>query len=235
MIVSIMQPAYLPWLGYFHRIAISDLHIVLDHVKIDKNSKTKFSNRNKIRTEEGWQWLTVPIQTKGKSGDLEINRLAIDAVASWQAKHWGALRFNYAKAPQFPSHAAFFERCYSRSWQRLVDVNRETTNYLLRALGISTPMLVSSEMNFAGQKDKLIFDLCHSVGATHYLSGPFGRNYLQPELFDQAGITLNYHNYLHPEYPQVYPGFEPYMSAVDLLFNCGDDSREILMNGQPIL
>ena len=98
MIVSINQPAYLPWLGYFHRIAISDVHVVLDHVQFEKNS---YCNRNKIRVGNDACWLTVPVQTKGKFGELPISDLQIAENLSWQRKHWEGLRMNYASAPHF--------------------------------------------------------------------------------------------------------------------------------------
>lgn len=232
MIASIMQPAYLPWLGYFHRISISDAHVVLDHVQIDKNSKTKFANRNRLRTKDGWCWLTVPLQTKGKFGSLNLNRLEIAQDALWASKHWAAIRHNYSRAPYFAEHAPFFEKVYDARWERLVDLTREITTYLLDAFKIRTPILYSSEMQAEGEKDALILNLSRAVGAKVYLSGPLGRDYLDEQSFQEAGIRVVYHDYHHPVYTQVYTGFEPYMSALDLLFNCGPESMEILMKNQ---
>jgi hypothetical protein len=229
MIVSINQPAYLPWLGYFHRIAISELHIVLDRVQFEKNS---FTNRNKFRIKDGWCWLTVPVKTKGKFGQLSINHLEIDNTSRWAEKHWATVRFNYGRAPYFSEHAAFLERVYSQPWTCLNDLMREITTYILRAFGITTRLLYSSEMEVEGTKDELILALCRSVGATNYISGPLGRDYIRGELFEQAGVRVVYHNYRHPTYSQVYAGFEPYMSAVDLLLNCGPKSLEILTKNQ---
>src|SRR6266436_1639013 len=141
--VSINQPAYLPWLGYFHRIAISDAHIVLDHVQLEKNS---FTNRNKIRTREGWCWLTVPVRTAGKFGELPINELGIAGERPWAPKHWETLRLNYCKAPFFDQHAAFLRGVYTRSWLNLVDLAHEVTGYLLDAFGIRTKLYFSSQM-----------------------------------------------------------------------------------------
>ena len=228
MIVSINQPAYLPWLGYFHRVAASDLHIVLDHVQFEKNS---FTNRNKIRTKEGWQWLTVPLETKGRFGELVIQNVAIDNRSRWARKHWNAMRLNYAHAAHFEEHAYFFEKVYGKRWQRLEDLTREITAYLLQAFAVATPLRHSSEMQAMGKKDELVLNLCREAGATTYLSGPLGRDYLRDELFRDAGIKIVYQDYAHPHYDQVYPGFEANMSAIDLLFNHGPRSREILMNG----
>jgi len=225
MIVSINQPAYLPWLGYFHRIMRSDLHIVLDHVQFEKNSVT---NRNKVRTSQGWCWLTVPLLTKGKFGDLHINNLQIDNVSSWSLKHEKTLRMNYSKAPHFVEYQKYFQGIYEQEWKYLMPLLNETNSYLLEAFEIKTPLLLSSTMKVEGEKDELILNLCQAVGATTYLSGPFGRNYLRESLFKEAGIKVVYHDYQHPVYKQAQPGFEPFMSAVDLLFNYGTQSCQIL-------
>lgn len=232
MIVTIMQPAYLPWLGFFHRIDSSDLFIVLDHVQMDKNSKTKFANRNKIRTADGWAWLTVPVRTRGLHGRLNINELEITDDQRWGEKHWAGIAMNYRKTPHFKEHAAFFEEVYTRDWVRLVDLTEKITGYLLQAFGIRTPLKYSSTMGEMGSKDELILNLCREAGAKTYVSGPFGRDYLDENRFAGAGIRLVYHDYAHPVYPQAYPGFEPCMSAIDLLFNCGPKSLDILRSGQ---
>lgn len=229
MIVSINQPAYLPWLGYFHRIAVADAHVVLDHVQFEKNS---FTNRNKIRTTEGWCWLTVPVRTAGKFGQLPIHEIEIVNEKKWAVKHWQSLRLNYAHAPYFPQHAAFFEGIYARPWVRLADLAREITAYLMDAFAIKTRLQYSSQMKLSGKKDELVLNLCRDMGATIYLSGPLGRNYLREDLFLSNGIAVRYDDYRHPAYPQAHPGFEPYMAALDVLFNAGPASFKIMMEGQ---
>ena len=228
MIVSINQPAYLPWLGYFERIARSDVHIVLDHVQVEKNS---FTNRNKVRTATGWCWLTVPMKTKGRFGDLAIRSVEIEGEA-WRRKHWETIRQSYARAPFFDVHAPAFEALYARDWTHLLGVCDAATRLLLDVLGIRTRLLRSSEMEPQGAKDALVLDLCRKAGATTYLSGALGRQYLHEEVFAESGIRVAYQDYEHPVYPQAHPGFEPFMAAVDLLFNCGPDAHAILSRGQ---
>ena len=227
MIVSINQPAYLPWLGYFHRIAISQLHIVLDHVQFEKNS---FTNRNRIRTSDGSCWLTVPVKTKGRFGDLAIDSLEIADDSRWRRKHLDGFRTNYGRARCFAEHRAFLQDCYERDWRLLIELGLHQLTYLLDAFSISTPIVRSSELNVSGRKDELVLALCRAVGATEYVSGPFGRDYLREELFADAGIRVRYHDYNHPRYQQNYPGFEPNMCAFDLLLNHGGASRDVLMN-----
>lgn len=230
MRVSINQPAYLPWLGYFERIARSDLHIVLDHVQFEKNS---FTNRNKIRTAQGWTWLTVPLRTGGRFGDLPIERVEIAEDGRWRRKHWDSIRFSYAKAPFFAQHAPALEALYAREWAGLAGLLEASTGWMLEKLGISTPLKVSSRMGVGGTKSELVLNLCREVGATTYISGALGRNYLDEAAFHAAGIAVEYQDYAHPSYTQVHGGFEPYMAALDLLLNHGPASRAILLGEAP--
>jgi hypothetical protein len=227
MILSINQPAYLPWLGYLHRIALSDVHVVLDNVQFEKNS---YTNRNRIRTRDGALWLTVPVLTKGRFGasiaDLEI------ADQRWAAKHLASLRQNYGRAPHFGRHEPFLVDTYARSWPKLDGLNAHVTAYLLSEFGITTPLLRASELAIEGRKSQLVLNICVALGATVYLSGPLGRGYLEEGEFADAGISIRYHDFQDPVYPQAFAGFEPKLASVDLLFNCGDASREILDQGQ---
>lgn len=232
MNVSIMQPAFLPWLGYFNRIVHSDLHIVLDHVQIDKSSKTNFANRNKIRTREGWIWLTVPIVRRGQTGNLALNRIRIAEDTDWIRKTWASIQHNYAGAKHFKRYSAPFEATFHQAWTHLADLNARLTEDFLRSFEIKVKTRLSSEMNVEGDKDDLILNLVKSAGATRYISGPFGRGYLDLDKFARAGIEVVFHDYAHPHYAQAFPGFEPCMSAIDLLFNCGPDSRKILCETQ---
>lgn len=227
MIVSINQPGYLPWLGYFDRIARSDLHIVLDHVQFEKNS---FTNRNKIRSGSGWTWLTVPVRTKGKFNDLPINGIAIDKTRPWARKHRDSLRLEYSKAPYFERYWSWLEAQYERPWECLGDLLRELNDFLLRELNVDTKLIYSSDLGVAGRKDDLVLNLCSEVGATTYLSGPLGRDYLHPYRFREAGIALEFHDYVHPRYGQVHKDFLPNMSVIDLLLNQGPKAGEIMYN-----
>lgn len=225
MIVSINQPAYLPWLGYYDRIAKSDLHIVLDHVQFEKNSVT---NRNKVRTATGWSWLSVPVLTKGRFGELAIDQIEIDQTSKWVKKHFMTLQTNYSRSAYYSQYCDYFEHFYQQDWTYLAPMLLESTCYLMQELGIQTQQLRASELSPKSKKADLILELCIKVGATTYLSGPFGRDYLDEDAFEKAGIELKYHDYVHPTYDQCFDGFEPYMSVVDLLFNHGEKSLEIL-------
>lgn len=225
MIVSINQPAYLPWLGYFERIAASDLHLVLDTVQFERNS---FTNRNKVRTATGWTWLTVPVNLKGHLSGLAIADVEI-ADDHWRRKHWSTIQQSYRRAPHFAEHSGFFEQLYARPWHRLVDLLDAITRYLLRAFAITTEIREARSLGVEGRKSDLVLNLCRRAGATRYLSGTLGRDYLDEAGFRAAGIAVDYQDYAHPRYAQAYPGFEPYMSAIDLLFNAGPEASRILL------
>ena len=227
MIVSINQPAYLPWLGYFERIARSDLHVVLDHVQYEKNS---FTNRNRVRTNNGEIWLTVPLSTKGQFGNLEINHLAFATNNPWQKKHWDTLCMNYRKAPYFDEYAQTYESLYKTEWTSFMPMIRSFLAQHLIDLGIHTKLVYSSEMKVCGTKSELLLNLCCDVEASCYLSGAMGRDYLDEGLFSRSGICVTYQEYIHPEYRQHHGGFKPCMGILDLLFNEGPRSLNILLN-----
>jgi hypothetical protein len=225
MIVSISQPAYLPWLGYFERIAASDLHVVLDHVQFEKGS---FTNRNKIRTKEDAVWLTVPLATKGRFGDLAINTLQFAANPGWQKDHWATLQRSYARAPFFKAYAPAYAALYAQIWPGFAPMLRAFLEQQLRDFGIATPLRFSSELAATGTKSDLILELCRATGATTYLSGPLGRDYLDEPAFHAAGIAVRYQDFDHPTYAQAWPGFVSHVCALDLLFNHGPRSRDVL-------
>jgi hypothetical protein len=227
MKISISQPAYLPWLGYFDRVANSDLAVVLDSVMLERSSKTRFTNRNKIRTEEGWMWLTVPVKTSGLGQPL-IRDVMLDNEQKWQQKHWKSLQHNYSKAEFFNAHFKWFDDFYNTKWDCLLDLLEYSTNYLLNVLDIQTKFVSASKIPANGHKADLILNICKELGATTYLSGPFGRDYLNIHDFEAAGIEVIFQEYTHPQYSQAYPGFEPYMSVIDLIFNHGNRSAHIL-------
>jgi hypothetical protein len=203
--------------------------VVLDQVQFEKNS---FVNRNKVRTSQGSTWLTVPVRTRGRFGALPINEVEIDDATNWARKHWATTRQAYVRAPRFAEYEEWLGDVYSRSWSRLLDLCSEMTDHLLYRLGITTRLVVGSELGVTGKKDELLLEICRAVGATTYLSGALGRQYLREEIFAEADIEVVYQDYRHPEYRQLHETFLPYMAVIDLLFNCGEKSLDVLMGSQ---
>jgi len=226
MIISIHQPQYLPWLGLIERIARSDIFVLLDNVPYSKNY---FYNRNRIKTANGWIWLTIPVLFSGKYGQL-IKDIRIDNKVKWREDHWKSIYFAYKKAPSFESYQKLFEEYYSRDWESLAEAGIESMRILLEQYGIKTRLVRASELSAQGQKEELLINICRELGADEYLSGPDGRNYLNLEEWESAGINVEFQEFRHPLYSQLQGEFIPQMSALDLLFNCGEKSCPILLD-----
>ena len=230
MIVSVHQAQYLPWLGYFAKIAQSDCFIFLDCVQYKHR---EYQNRNRIQTASGALWLTVPVITKGNHEQL-ISQVRIDNSSRWQAKHWQSIYAAYKKAPYFSEYADFFNDLYNnRDWTQLTELNVAIITYLLDVLHIKTALLFESALGSEKTSTERIIDLCKKVNAQAYLSGSGGKQYLIEQRFQDEQLGLYYQHYQHPVYNQhnkAKKDFCPYMSVIDLLFNCGADSQQILCN-----
>lgn len=224
MILSAHQPQYLPWLGYFHKIYTSDAFVFLDNVQY----KTReYQNRNRIRTKDGWMWLTVPVQ-RCEHSYPNISSVRIDNSLNWQKQHWNSLVSNYGRAPFFKKYNDFFDDLYRKDWNTLIDLNMYIVREILRLLKVEKPIYLESQLNIKTKNTKRIIDICGALKADTYLSGAGGKRYLDEELFTHSDMQLIYQNFTHPEYKQCYEPFEPFMSVVDLLFNHGDNSLDII-------
>lgn len=230
MIVSIAQPAYWMWGGLVARIALSDLHVVLDNVD---HSHGSFTNRNRIRTRDGSRWLTVPLRAGGSYFGKPIRSLPVDNSVDWRAKHLASLEHAYVRAPHFAPYRASLRDLYAVRYETIAEVCAATTALTLDAFHVRTPLRSSSDLGMTRSKSELVLDICLAVGATTYLSGPFGRGYLDRDAFERAGIAVVFHEFEQPEYPQSAGApFVPNMSAIDLLFNCGPGARGVLEAGR---
>lgn len=227
MIVAIHQPNFLPWLGFFHKMASCDIFVFLDNVQFTKRS---IQNRNKIKTAKGPMWLTVPVATKGRyfqrTQDVEINN-----EQNWRETQWKAIVQNYRRARYFDDYAEPLEKIYSENWSSLVELNAATIRMLQDALEIKPKCVFASQLEVAGHRTELLINLCQALGGDTYLSGPSGRKYMDEASFSERGIGLLYRDFNHPEYDQLYPPFVPDLSALDMVLNCGPKSREILLEG----
>lgn len=225
MKVSIHQPQYMPWLPYLTKIERSDVFILLDTVDFQKNG---LQNRNQIKTAQGAHWLTVPVkqQLGQKIQDVQINNST-----DWRRKHWQTLQQCYGKSPFFKAFQNELEGLYAQEWCLLNELNIELLTMMLQWMGIKTPIKRSSQMNATGAASDLVLNLCQEVGAKQYLSGMGGKNYLEPESFALAGVELVYLPAALPDsHPQLFPqaGFINHLSALDIIFNCGDAWRSYL-------
>jgi hypothetical protein len=216
----ILQPSYLPWRGYFHQIQKADVFVFYDDVQYDKNG---WRNRNRIKTSNGVQWLTVPVLHKGViRAQVPIQDVLIDWGRDWSRKHWQTIEQAYRKAPYFDAYAGKLKPFFESRPQRLVELTIPLTICLAEMLGIhDTQFVRASELGVSGARTERLLAILQRLGASHYISGPAARDYLQEDRLAAAGITLEYMKYDYPEYPQLYPPFDPNLSVIDLIFMVG--------------
>jgi hypothetical protein len=223
MVVAAHQPQYLPWLGYFHKIDRADIFVLLDNVQYKKN---EWQNRNRIKTAQGWQWLTVPVLYRYPQ---LINEVMINNKVNWHHKQRQAIVSNYRKAPHYDRLEGFFEDIFSTSWQSISQLNVAVVKRLTAILGIDTPLYVASELGgFPQDPDERLIGITKHFRADTYLAGAGGRGYMDLDKYSQSGIEVIFQDFKHPVYSQLFGEFEPFMSVIDLIFNHGDKSLTII-------
>jgi hypothetical protein len=228
--VAIHQPNYIPWPGYFHKLAACDVFVYLDAVQYPRGQS--FAPRNRIKTPNGVTFLTVPVSvpkgSEGKASYLEVEF----ADEKWRKKHLATVEQSYGRAPHVDEVCPLYERGLEES-ETFVDLNIGLIEAFASYLGIETRRLRLSELlQSFGQKTELIVDVCRALDADAYLSGSGGgRDYTDGALLQEHGIELRYDEFESPRYPQLWGDFEPNLSVLDLLLNCGPASRELVLPG----
>lgn len=231
MLVAIHQPCFLPWLGYLDRMMRSDQFVILDHVQFERRN---YQNRALIRNENEARWLTVPVvQVSQKETILEKrvdNPESAEGDRWWGPNAYQTLRYTYRKAPHFELYAPKLKEILCARWDSLLALDMAGLEFLREALEIRTPLVRSSQLMVKGQKSELLLNICLATGAKAFLGGLGGsRDYLDKAAFDAAGMGVEWQSFAHPTYPQC--GAEPFLkglSAVDILFNCGPASRDLV-------
>lgn len=221
--ISILQPSYIPWLGYFEQIAKSDIFIFYDDVQYTKND---WRNRNKIKTSNGWEWMTIPIKSKGKFKE-KINEVDVCGI-NWTKKHFRTLFINYSKSPFFNTYKDKFKEFYNKKWIKLSDMNIELIKMICGIIGIERKFFCSSKLGISGKRSERLLNICKNFNGDIYYSGNAAKNYLDTKLFKQNKIKVVFQDYQHPIYPQLYGNFISHLSILDLLFNCGPNSLNVI-------
>jgi hypothetical protein len=223
MIMSVHQPQYLPWPGYFDKIAQSDIFVFLDTVQFKKN---EWQNRNRIKTSQGPQWLTVPVQYRFPQ---IIREVQINNREHWQHRQKQTLWTNYRHAPFWHYLEPLFEDILSAPWQLISDLNICCVKRINELLGISTPLYIASELDFVhNQPDERLVAIAKYFSADTYLAGSGGHQYMNLSTYERAGVKVIFQDFHFPPYKQLFGQFEPYMSVIDLIYNNGPDSLNIL-------
>jgi hypothetical protein len=223
----VLQPGYLPWLGFFDQLRRSDVFVYYDDVQFDKHG---WRNRNRIKGPKGPHWLTVPILHKGRMGQ-RIDQVEIDPRFPWAKKHLETIRQFYAKAPFLDRYLPELKSVIDRPWTSLVELDIELASVMADWLGVKREVYRSSRLAVEGDRNERLLNLCRHFGVSRYLSGNAAQNYLDQVLFQEAGIEVEWQNYQHPVYPQLHGAFEPALSTIDLLLNLGDEAGKVLSLG----
>lgn len=219
MIVSIHQPNYLPYLGFFDKMRKSDIFVIYDDAQFNKDD---FQHRNKIRIPEGWKWLTIPVEKKHKP----INEIKIKNEVTWKGLKWSEYHFknireNYKDTPYYTSYEKDIKKVYDSVYKKLVNLNIDLINFLSQAFDINTEIVFSSDFGFKSKGTQRLVDLVDALGGDVYLSGSKGSDYLNLNLFKEKRIKVEFQEFKHPIYQQQFGGFVKNMAAVDALFNVG--------------
>lgn len=224
MRLTIHQPEFLPWLGFLDKICLAETVVILDDIQYRHQY---FQNRNKIRTKEDWMWLIIPVKHQPLD-EWQINTVEIDDKIQWRRKIIGSIEVNYSKCPFFSEYWPDLKEIFNKDHKRLIDLNMEIIRYLFLVFGMDKKILFSSEFGLTSKKGELVFDICKITEATTYISGISGKEYLDMSRFAKAKIPVEFQEFHHPVYPQRYSPFIPCMSSIDLLFNHGPNSKDIL-------
>lgn len=221
--VSMHQPNFMPYPGFFEKIARTDLFVIVDHLTFSKG-KDNWHHRNRIRVPNGsgWDYLTLPVSEHWNWRPFTEARLS-DNIQFKKKKHLKTMVQNYANAPFFDDFFHDFSELYYQDNRNLADFNVDLIKWFMKKFGIKVPLVRASEIGFDPSltKDEMIIDMMRRVNGTHFLSGDGAKVYIQPHKFEEAGISLEFQNYDPEPYPQLFGGFVPYLSAFDMLMNVG--------------
>ena len=222
--VAVLQPGFLPWLGFFDQMIRSDVFVIYDDVQFDKHG---WRNRNRIKTANGVAWLTVPVRHSGHHGQA-ISDVKIDNSRNWARKLVSAIHQAYSRAPHCEPYVKQLAEILTRPWDNLIDLDLCIIELMARWFEVETNLLKASELGIRGSQSGRLLEICQHFGASRYLSGNAAKSYLDNQLFDNAGIEVVWQDYAHPSYPQLHGEFVPYLSALDLILNVGPESPKVI-------
>ncbi len=223
--VAISQSNYIPWRGYFDLIGSVDEFILYDDMQYTKRD---WRNRNKIKTNVGELWLSVPVRVKGRY-DQPIMNTEIDG-NSWQTKHFNTIVLNYKRATYFEEIITLIEPVYLKeSFNLLSDLNYRLITLISNFLDFKTIITRSMDYNLVDGRTERLVDLCKQCGANHYVSGPAAKSYIDEQSFKSANVKLTWFSYLnYDSYQQLWGDYTPNISILDMLFNCGKETKNYL-------
>jgi hypothetical protein len=232
-VVAIHQPNFLPWLGFFDKLARADVLVLLDSVQFPRTSKGTWINRVKLLVGGREQWATVPI-VRSEGSALPIAEVRIDEAQPWRKKLIRTIELNYRRAPAFENVFPLVSELLSTPADRIAAFNEQNVRRVAEALDFDTGKLVrSSDIDAGGQSTDLLIELTLAVGGTAYMPGGDAYRYQEDRKFADRGLELTPQEFAHPTYSQTVEPFVPGLSVVDALMNCGfAGTRELLVSAR---
>lgn len=225
--LAVLQPGYLPWLGFFEQVKRASTFVIYDDVQFDKNG---WRNRNRIKGNSGPIWLTVPVHG---STSQKICEVRIDNKLPWRRKHLSSIEMNYKKAPYYELYMPRLKEIFAQDWDFIAELDMVLIEQLCKWLEIGTPLVRSSSLTVAGDRNSKLVNLCKTFNCQTYFSGAAAQDYLDQDLFKGEGIQVEWQDFKHPVYQQMHGEFIPFLSVLDLLLNCGPESKELFSTNQP--
>jgi hypothetical protein len=224
MVCAVHQPNYLPYPGFFDKLLKSDVFIIYDTAQFRKNN---FQNRNRVCSTDGWQWLTVPVKHNFGQKIMDVE---IENPRKSLKNNWMKIQTLYGKAPFFKQYSGTFENIYSNDYSNLAELNYDLITAICNVLNLNPKFIRSSSFGEIKSKStEALIDMCKIAGADTYISGESGKNYLDTDLIKKSGISIIFQNFVQPVYKQFNNNtFQPNMSIIDLIFNCGSDSLKLI-------
>ena len=222
--IAILQSNYIPWKGYFDMINMVDEFILYDEVQYTKND---WRNRNKIKTSQGVQWLTIPVRRENLEQKIEDIKITDK---KWNVKHWRSLTQNYSKAKYFKEYKDIFEELYLNSnEEHLSQINYKFIVVICKILDIKTKIRHSTEFNLIDGQTERLLGICKDCNTDVYISGPAAKDYFDEALAKKENIKVEWMNYSnYPEYQQVFEPFEHGVTILDLIFNEGENATKFM-------
>jgi hypothetical protein len=230
-VVAIHQPNFLPWLGWFDKLARADVFVLLDHVQFPRTSRGTYVNRVKLLVSGKESWATAPI-VRSTGSVQRIDEVRVDDSQPWREKLVRTVEHNYRRAGAFDEVFPLLRETLEQPTDRLAELNEQGARRIARALALDESKFVrSSSLETSSHATDLLIELTKAVGGTTYLAGNLaGATYQEDEKFAQAGIELRYQRFEHPRYRQPIDGFVPGLSIVDALMNVGPKATRALLS-----
>jgi hypothetical protein len=220
----VLQPSYLPWLGFFDQVRRADVFVFYDDVQFDKHG---WRNRNRVKTARGPLWLTVPVRHSGRAGP-RLDQVEVDTRTPWARKHLRTIREAYAQAPFLDRYLPQLADVLERDWTLLAELDITLSHLMCTWFGVETTMYRSSQLDIGGTRNGRLLALCRHFAVDRYLSGVAAQGYLDVGAFNDAGVMVEWQDFAHPRYPQLHGDFVPFMSAIDCVFNVGEGCAALL-------